>query len=115
MDRLQGASEERIESRQETVNKTIRILDDKLADISNSVRSLMFSYAFKEMMLDVQSNDISNYYVHLSELQYVFSQVSFNEPLIESILIATPIGDFYPVSQRRSQTQSFYESGMYTM
>ncbi|MCV4230752.1 sensor histidine kinase [Virgibacillus sp. LDC1] len=101
------------ESRQETVNKTTQILDDKLAGISNSVRSLMFSYAFKEMMLDVQSNDISNYYVHLSELQYVFSQVSFNEPLIESILIATPIGDFYPVSQRRSQTQSFYESGMY--
>ncbi|MEK5057058.1 sensor histidine kinase [Paenibacillus sp. FSL H7-0326] len=101
------------ESRQETVNKTIQILDDKLAGISNSVRSLMFSYAFKEMMLDVQSNDISNYYVHLSELQYVFSQVSFNEPLIESILIATPIGDFYPVSQRRSQVQSFYESSMY--
>lgn len=101
------------ESRQETVNKTTQILDDKLAGISNSVRSLMFSYAFKEMMLDVQSNDISNYYVHLSELQYVFSQVSFNEPLIESILIATPIGDFYPVSQRRSQTQSFYESSMY--
>lgn len=100
-------------SRQETVNKTTQILDDKLAGISNSVRSLMFSYAFKEMMLDVQSNDISNYYVHLSELQYVFSQVSFNEPLIESILIATPIGDFYPVSQRRSQTQSFYESSMY--
>ena len=101
------------ESRQETVNKTTQILDDKLAGISNSVRSLMFSYAFKEMMLDVQSNDISNYYVHLSELQYVFSQVTFNEPLIESILIATPIGDFYPVSQRRSQTQSFYESSMY--
>ncbi|WP_246311111.1 sensor histidine kinase [Paenibacillus xylanilyticus] len=101
------------ESSQETVNKTTQILDDKLSGISNSVRSLMFSYAFKDMMLDVQSNDISNYYVHLSELQYVFSQVSFNEPLIESILIATPIGDFYPMSQRRSQTQSFYESSMY--
>ncbi|MFS0868488.1 sensor histidine kinase [Paenibacillus xylanilyticus] len=101
------------ESSQETVNKTTQILDDKLSGISNSVRSLMFSYAFKDMMLDVQSNDISNYYVHLSELQYVFSQVSFNEPLIESILIATPIGDFYPISQRRSQTQSFYESSMY--
>lgn len=101
------------ESSQETVNKTNQILDDKLSGISNSVRSLMFSYAFKDMMLDVQSNDISNYYVHLSELQYVFSQVSFNEPLIDSILIATPIGDFYPISQRRTQNHSFYESSMY--
>lgn len=101
------------ETSQETINKTAQILDDKLTGISNSIRSLTFSYAFKDMMLDVQSNDISNYYVHLSELQYVFSQVYFNEPLIESILIATPIGDFYPISQRRSQVQSFYESSMY--
>ncbi|GIO53515.1 sensor histidine kinase [Paenibacillus cineris] len=100
-------------SSQETVNKTAQILDDKLYSISTSVRSLMLSDAFKQMMLDVQSNTIANYYVHLSELQYVLSQVTFNEPLIESILIATPIGDFYPVSQRRSQTQSFYESNFY--
>lgn len=101
------------ESSQETVNKTTQIMDDKLYNVSKAVRSIMFSDAFNEMMQDVQSNNISNYYVHLSELQYVFSQVAFNEPLIESILIATPIGDFYPVSVRRSQNQSFYESNLY--
>ncbi|SFB14265.1 two-component system, sensor histidine kinase YesM [Cohnella sp. OV330] len=100
-------------TRQEAVNKTAQILDDKLYQISNAVRSIMFSDAYKQMMTDVQSNRIADYYVHLSELQYVFSQVGYNEPLIDGILIATPIGDFYPISRRRSQTQSFYESNLY--
>lgn len=101
------------EASQETVNRTAQIIDDKLYHISLSVRSLMFSDAFREMMLDVQSNNISNYFVHLTDLQYVFSQVSFNDSLIDSILIATPIGDFYSTAQRRSPTLSFYESNLY--
>ncbi|GAA4849632.1 sensor histidine kinase [Paenibacillus vulneris] len=100
-------------SSQEAVDKTTQILDDKLNSISISLRSLMLSDAFRQMMLDVQSNNISNYYVHLSGFQYVFSQLSYNDPLIESILIATPIGDFYPTAQRRSQSLSFYESNLY--
>ncbi|CAI6084981.1 cache domain-containing sensor histidine kinase [Cohnella sp. JJ-181] len=100
-------------SRQEAVDKTTQILDEKLYQISSAVRSLMFSDAYKQTMLDVQSNRIADYYIHLSELQYVFSQVVFNEPLIDSMLIATPIGDFYPISRRRSQTRSFYESNLY--
>ncbi|MFD0714561.1 sensor histidine kinase [Paenibacillus sp. GCM10027626] len=100
-------------SSQETMNKTRQILDDKLYSVSKAVRSIMFSDAFNLLMQDVQSNNIADYYVHLSELQYVFSQVTFNEPLIESILIATPIGDFYPVWQRRAPNQSFYESNLY--
>lgn len=101
------------ESSQETVDKTRQIMDNTLYNVSKAVRSIMLSDAFNRVMQDVQSNHISNYYVHLSELQYVFSQATFNEPLIESILIATPIGDFYPVSQRRAQNQSFYESNLY--
>ncbi|MFX3635874.1 MAG: sensor histidine kinase [Candidatus Pristimantibacillus sp.] len=101
------------ESSQETVDKTRQIMDDKLYNVSKTVRSIMLSDAFNMVMHDVQSNIISNYYIHLSELQYVFSQAIYNEPLIESILIATPIGDFYPVSQRRAQNQSFYESNLY--
>lgn len=100
-------------TRQEAVNKTAQILDEKLYQISNAVRSIMFSDAYKQMMTDVRSNRIADYYIHLSELQYVFSQVGYNEPLIDGILIATPIGDFYPISHRRSQTQSFYESNLY--
>ncbi|RXZ82925.1 sensor histidine kinase [Paenibacillaceae bacterium] len=101
------------ESSQEAVVKTTQIMDDKLYNVSKTVRSIMLSDAYKMMMQDVQSNNISNYYVHLSGMQYIFSQAVFNEPLIESILIATPIGDFYPVLQRRAQNQSFYESNLY--
>ncbi|MDQ0061426.1 sensor histidine kinase [Paenibacillus harenae] len=100
-------------SSRESVSKTTQLLDDKLYSVSKSVRSIMLSDSFNLLMQDVQGNHISNYYVHLSEMQYQFSQAMFNEPLIESILVATPIGDFYPLSQRRSPNLSFYESNLY--
>jgi two-component system sensor histidine kinase YesM len=100
-------------SSRESVSKTTQLLDDKLYSVSKSVRSIMLSDSYNLLMQDVQSNNIANYYVHLSEMQYQFSQAMFNEPLIESILIATPIGDFYHLSQRRSPNRSFYESNLY--
>jgi two-component system sensor histidine kinase YesM len=101
------------ESSQETVNKTAQIMDEKLRNISLSIRSLTLNDAFYQMMLDVQNNDFSNYYSHLSALQSVFSQVNYYDPLIQNILIATPIGDFYPTSETRLQGQSFYDSDLY--
>lgn len=97
----------------ETVNKTTQLLDYRLNDVAMSVQSLMLSDAYRQMMMDVQAYDVTNYYVHLSELQYVLSQTSFNEPLIENVLIATPIGDFYSTTQVRTQEHSFYGSELY--
>ncbi|MBT2288715.1 sensor histidine kinase [Paenibacillus albidus] len=100
------------ETRKETVDKTTQLLDYRLNDVAMSVQSLMLSDAYRQLMIDVQAHDVTNYYVHLSEMQYVLSQVTFNEPMIENVLIATPIGDFYSTTQIRSQ-HSFYGSELY--
>lgn len=102
-------------SSQETVSKTTQLLDSRLNDVALSVQSLMLSDAYRKMMMDVLSHDVSNYYVHLSDLQYVLSQATFNQPIIENVLIVTPIGDFYSTTQIRAQDNSFYGSELYDL
>lgn len=102
-------------SSQETVGKTTQLLDSRLNDVALSVQSLMLSDAYRKMMIDVLSHEVSNYYVHLSDLQYVLSQAMFNQPMIENVLIVTPIGDFYSTTQTRAQDNSFYGSELYDL
>lgn len=102
-----------LRSSQDTVNQSAQIVNERLKNIGTAVRALMFSTAFKEVIADVQRGDRSGYYQSLTSLQSVFSQVKFNDSMIDSILIATPIGDFYPTSNVRDTSYSFYESDMY--
>lgn len=102
------------QSSQDAVNKAAQILDDKLRNTANSVRALMLSDPFKQqLMRDVQSGNATRYYQHLSSLQSVFSQANFSDSLIENILVATPIGDFYFLNFVRNPNASFYETDMY--
>ncbi|HZG56232.1 sensor histidine kinase [Paenibacillus sp.] len=98
---------------EDTVNKTARVLDQRLKSITMSMMSLTISDPFKRMMTDVAAADRSRYYQHLSALQLVFSQIKFNDAFIQSILVATPIGDFYPTTYFRKSENSFFDSGMY--
>lgn len=100
-------------SSRDTVNKAAQILDDKLRNTANSVRALMLSDPFKQLLRDVQSGNASRYYHHLSTLQAVFAQANFSEPLIENILVATPIGEFYFLNFVRNPGASFYDTDMY--
>lgn len=102
-----------MQSSQDTVNQSAQIVNERLKNIGTAVRALMFSDAFKQLMKDVQNKDSSSYFKSLTSLQYVFSQVKFNDSMIESILIATPIGDFYPTSSVRNNANSFYQSDMF--
>ncbi|CAN7703514.1 histidine kinase [Paenibacillus sp. LjRoot153] len=102
-----------MQSSQDTVNQSAQIVNERLKNIGTAVRALMFSDAFKQLMKDVQNKDSTSYYKSLTALQYVFNQVKFNDSMIESILIATPIGDFYPTSSARNISNSFYESDMF--
>lgn len=102
-----------MQSSQDTVNQSAQIVNERLKNIGIAIRALMFSDAFKQLMKDVQANDRSSYYKSLTSLQYVFSQVKFNDSMIDSILIATPFGDFYPTSSVRNTANSFYKSEMY--
>ncbi|MBB3111509.1 two-component system sensor histidine kinase YesM [Paenibacillus phyllosphaerae] len=101
------------QSSRDTVNQSAQIVSERMKNIGTAVRALMFSDAFQDMMLDVKQNDKSGYYKWLSLLQPAFSQVKFNDAMIHSVLIATPIGDFYPTSNVRSAEHSFYESELY--
>lgn len=102
------------QSSQDTVNKAAQILDDKLRNTANAVRALMLSDPFKQQLIrDVQSGNASRYYHHLSTLQAVFSQANFSDPLIENILIVTPIGEFYFLNFVRNPGASFYDTDMY--
>lgn len=98
------------QSSQDTVSQSAQIVNERLRNIGTSIRSLMFSNAFKDVLTDVQNADKSNYYKSLTALQAVFSQVKFNDLMIDSILIATPNGDFYPTSSARNTSYSFYNS-----
>ncbi|MFD0673869.1 sensor histidine kinase [Cohnella sp. GCM10027633] len=98
---------------QESVNKSAQILDEKLQKIAVSMMSLMMSDSFHDAMDDANARDASQYYLHLSNLQPVFSQLLFNEPIIRSLLLSTRIGDFYPTNNVRVPGYSFYDTPIY--
>jgi two-component system, sensor histidine kinase YesM len=99
---------------QETLLKTSQMLDEKLNRIMQSVYSLMVSSAYRRAFgLDSSFSEVENYYTHLSSLQAAFVQTKLNEPLIHSLLIATPAGDYYQTSQTRLFEHTFYRSELY--
>jgi two-component system sensor histidine kinase YesM len=102
-----------LKSSQDTVNQSAQIVNERLKNIGIAVRALMFSDPFKQVMTDAQNNDSSRYYKTWTSLQAVFSQVKFNDSMIDSILIASPIGDYYHTSNVRNTSKSFYESDLY--
>ncbi|MCR8634376.1 sensor histidine kinase [Paenibacillus radicis (ex Xue et al. 2023)] len=98
---------------QDTINKSSQVLDEKLKKIVLSIMSLKISDPYKNVLDDVSMEDVSRYYYHLSSLQSMLALLKFNDDFIQSILIATPIGDFYPTTYTRLKENSFYQSGMY--
>jgi two-component system sensor histidine kinase YesM len=102
-----------IQMSQDTVNKSGQVFDEKLQKIAVSIMSLMMSDSFNEVMEDSSLGDKSHYYAYLTEMQPIFSQLQFNERIVQSVLLVTPIGDFYPTSTNRLSMQSFYETELY--
>ncbi|MGO4345891.1 sensor histidine kinase [Paenibacillus sp. MCAF9] len=102
-----------LKTSQDTVNQSAQIVNERLKNIGIAVRALMFSDPFKQVMTDAQNNDRDHYYNTWTSLQGVFSQVKFNDSMIDSILIASPIGDYYHTSNVRDTANSFYDSDLY--
>jgi two-component system sensor histidine kinase YesM len=98
---------------QDTVNKAGQVFDEKLQKIVVSMMSLMMSDSFYKVTGDSASGNASRYFTHLSAMQPVFSQLLFNEPILQSVLLVTPIGDFYPTNINRNPNYSFYDTRMY--
>ncbi|GIN56825.1 histidine kinase [Lederbergia ruris] len=97
---------------QEMLNKSSQALDEKLKQFPKSLMLLFVSDSYKDLMKDVAIKDNSRYSIHYSGLQTVFTQLTLNDELLESILLVTPIGDFYLADDARTGTE-FKETNIY--
>ncbi|WP_245583148.1 sensor histidine kinase [Paenibacillus daejeonensis] len=86
---------------QDTLNKTAQVLDERLRNVIVATSTFMMGDAFQRAMIDVLAGHGGSYFNHLSALQTPFSQMKLNELSIDSMLIHTPIGDFYPTDRAR--------------
>ncbi|WP_246608388.1 cache domain-containing sensor histidine kinase [Paenibacillus agaridevorans] len=98
---------------QDTVARSAQIVDEKLNKLMLIMMTFMISQPFDEMLRDVVFGDDSRYYKHLSDLDNVFSQARVAEPLIHSIYVSTPIGEFYPSSMNRNRLIAFEDTFLY--
>lgn len=107
--------ENAIQLSQNTLNKSVQVMDESFKHIVVSASTIMISEPFKQMMQDVAVGDQEGYFKHLSALQVPFTQMKLTESSIDSILISTPIGDFYPTNTVRDQSMSFRDTDMYKL
>jgi two-component system sensor histidine kinase YesM len=92
---------------QDTVVKSAQTVDEKLSKLMLIMMTFMISQPFQDMLKDVSLGNHNQYYTHLSNLNNVFSQATIAEPLIQSIFISTPMGEFYPLTMNRNRQSSF--------
>lgn len=98
---------------QDTVVRSAQIVDEKLNKLMLIMMTFMISQPFHDMLKDAASGDSSRYYTHLNDLDNVFSQARIAEPLIQSIYVTTPIGEFYPSSMNRNRLTAFEDTFLY--
>jgi two-component system sensor histidine kinase YesM len=98
---------------QNTLNKSADVLDENLKKILVSVLAVMISPPFTKMMEDASAKDSSEYYSHLSGLQIPFTQLKITESSIDSVLVSTPIGEFYHTSERRQFHKKLEDTDMF--
>ncbi|WP_157264798.1 sensor histidine kinase [Paenibacillus oryzisoli] len=97
-------------SSQNTLNKSTRVLDEKLRHIIVSTSSMMLSDPFKNAMEDVFANNSASYYTRLSSLQTPLGQMKLIEPSIQSVLIYTPVGEMYATNDLRNGQVRFKDT-----
>lgn len=98
---------------QDSVDKSAQVVDEKLNKLMMVMMTFMISQPFKDMLENVAAGDYDGYYLYLNNLDNVFSQARIAEPLIHSIYVSTPMGDFYPLSVNRNHNTNFQQTPMY--
>ncbi|MFC5446647.1 sensor histidine kinase [Paenibacillus aestuarii] len=96
--------------RQDMMSKSAQVLDEKLQHTAIAGLSIQFSETYDALMKDVSLGIAERYYTHLTSLQNDFSQVKLLEPLIDTIMISSPIGDFYPTTYYRRPDNTIVNS-----
>lgn len=98
---------------QDAVVKSAQIADEKLSKLMIVMMTFMISQPFQAMLKDVLFGEKGQYFTHLANLDNVFSQARMAEPLIHSIYVSTPIGEFYPLSMNRNRQTSFADTPLF--
>lgn len=98
---------------QDAVVKSAQIADEKLSKLMIVMMTFMISQPFQSMLKDVLFGEKGQYFTHLANLDNVFSQARMAEPLIHSIYVSTPIGEFYPLSMNRNRQTSFADTPLF--
>ncbi len=98
---------------QDALNKSSQAFDEKLNHVALSLMTLVISNSYEQAMKDVVTGDRSSYFAHYAALQTPFMQLKLNEPLLQAVLLTTPIGDFYPADAPRQIRNNFKDTPMY--
>lgn len=107
---FRSTEQEAFISSQNTLNKSARVLDEKLRHIVVSTSSMMLSDPFKHAMEDVYANNSASYYTRLSSLQIPLGQMKLIEPSIQSTLIYTPVGELFATNDLRNSQVRFKDT-----
>lgn len=105
--------EESLTLTQDSVAKSAQVIDEKLNKLMLVMMTFMISEPFKDLLESASTGEADEYYKHLNNMDNVFSQARVAEPLIHSIFVSTPIGDFYPLSINRNRSVGFQDTPMY--
>lgn len=98
---------------QDTVVKSAQIVDERLNQLMLVMMTFMISDSFQSMLKDASTGNDQAYFTHMTNMDNVFSQARIAEPLIQSIYISTPIGEFYPLPMNRNHSTVFTETQLY--
>ncbi|MGG1515448.1 sensor histidine kinase [Paenibacillus oryzisoli] len=98
---------------QDSVTQSAKIVDEKLNKLMLVMMTFMISQPFRAMLKDVNAVDASSYFIRWTEMDNVFSQARIAEPLIHSIYVSTPIGEFYPSSMNLNRQTVFEKTPLY--
>ncbi|QYR20310.1 sensor histidine kinase [Paenibacillus sp. sptzw28] len=96
--------------KQNTLDKSVQVLDEHLRHIIVASYSLMLSETYSSVMMDVKNNRTDRYYQDLSRIQTPFDQLKLVEPSIDASMLITPIGDFYSTNNTLSYPNTFMDS-----
>ncbi|MFD1887724.1 cache domain-containing sensor histidine kinase [Paenibacillus wenxiniae] len=96
-----------LQLKQTMLNKTVQTLDESMRHMIVASYSLMMSETYNRVMNDVRNEDGSRFYTDLSLMQTPFAQLKQIEPAVDSVLLATPIGDFYSTQDSLMGDASF--------
>lgn len=97
------------------IDKSAQALEEKLRKVRLSVLTFMMSPPFEDILRASPGAGDSyySYFTLNNALQVPLVQMQLIEPSIESVLVSTPIGEFYSVTGAKRTTNAFEDNPLY--